>query len=79
MLRIRVWEDTYLDVAEWNERWNAALVVDTGSTIEPEPRERDMLFLGDYPSTSTKAVARLTVEILETFRDAAMNYDPFSD
>ena len=35
MLIIRVLGDTYLDVAEWNHRWNAALIVDTGPAIEP--------------------------------------------
>ena len=78
MLRIRVLGDTYLDVAEWNDRWNAALIVDTGPAIEPALIDRDMLFLGDYPATSTKKVAIMVANLLDTFKDAAQNYDPFS-
>lgn len=78
MLRVRVLGDTYLDLAEWNDRWNAALIVDTGAGIEPEMNDRDMLFLGDYPAASTKKVAQIAAHLLDTFRDAAQNYDPFS-
>jgi hypothetical protein len=78
MLRIRVLGDTYLDVAEWNERWNAAIVIDTGSGMEPELIDRDMMFLGDYPATGTKRVAQLAAHMLDTFKDAIQDYDPFS-
>jgi len=78
MLRIRVFADTYLDVAEWNERWNAVLVIETELGVEPELHERDMLHLGDYPQATTKAVAEVVAPMIDSFRDAAENYDPFS-
>jgi len=78
MLRVRVVADTYLDIAEWNDRWNATIVVDTDYGMEPEFHDRDMMFLGNYPAASTKKAAQVAAALLETFVEAAKNYDPFS-
>lgn len=79
MLRIRILGNTYLDVAEWNYRWNASIVVETKFGIEPELQDRDMLYLGDFPQTITRDIAELVIPMLEKFKKAAKEYDPFSD